>query len=97
MTVDSGYYESQRRGIEQGYAAEMAANTYSKGLQRTRGQRTLTGMQQGFNRAAAELHRWVRSAWVRWWPGCAQRCDAAVDVATTSATTRETSVPHRTT
>lgn len=49
--VDSGYYESQRRGIEQGYAAQMAANTYSQTLTRQRGQRNLDEMMRGFQRS----------------------------------------------
>ena len=32
MTVDSGYYEGARRGINDQYAAQMAANTYSQEL-----------------------------------------------------------------
>ena len=48
--VDSGYYESARRGIEDQYAAQMAANTYSKTLAQTRGKRQLGEMQTGFRR-----------------------------------------------
>jgi hypothetical protein len=48
--VDSGYYESARRGIEDEYAAQMAANTYSRTLAKTRGQRQLSEMQTGFQR-----------------------------------------------
>lgn len=48
--VDSGYYEGQRRGIEQGYAANLAANEYSRGLARTRGNRDLSFMRQDFQR-----------------------------------------------
>jgi hypothetical protein len=50
MTVDSGYYESARRGINNQYAAQMAANTYSQELSRTRGNRQLSEMQLGFKR-----------------------------------------------
>ena len=51
MTItDSGYYESARRGIEDQYAAQMAANTYSKTLAQTRGKRQLAEMQTGFKR-----------------------------------------------
>jgi len=46
--VDSGYYESQRRGIESGYAANMAANAFGRTLSQTRGQRDLSMLQQGF-------------------------------------------------
>ena len=49
--VDSGYYESQRRGIEQGYAANMAANTFGRTLSQTRGNRDLNMMRQNFGRA----------------------------------------------
>lgn len=48
--VDSGYYESQRRGIDENYAAQMAANTYSRSLAQTRGNRNLNLMRQGFER-----------------------------------------------
>lgn len=50
MSVDSGYYEGLRRGVEQEYAAGMAANTYSQTLARNRGNRQLSFMQQGFQR-----------------------------------------------
>ena len=45
MTVDSGYYEGLRRGVEQEYAAGMAGNTYSQTLSRNRGNRDLSMMQ----------------------------------------------------
>ena len=51
MTIDSGYYEGARRGINDQYAAQMAANTYSKGLSQTRGNRSLQEMQTGFKRS----------------------------------------------
>jgi hypothetical protein len=51
VTIDSGYYESARRGINDQYAAQMAANTYSKGLSQTRGNRALSEMQTGFKRS----------------------------------------------
>jgi hypothetical protein len=51
MSVDSGYYESLRRGVEQDYAAGMAANTYSQTLSRNRGNRDLDLMQTGFKRS----------------------------------------------
>lgn len=51
MTVDSGYYESARRGINDQYAAQMAANTYSQQLSQTRGNRALSEMQLGFRRS----------------------------------------------
>jgi hypothetical protein len=48
--VDSGYYEQQRRGINDQYAANMAANTYSRTLAQQRGSRDIMGMQRGFQR-----------------------------------------------
>lgn len=48
--ADSGYYESLRRGVEQDYAAGMAANTYSQTLSRNRGNRELSLMQSSFKR-----------------------------------------------
>ena len=51
MTIDSGYYEGARRGINDQYAAQMAANTYSKSLSQTRGKRSLSEMQTGFKRS----------------------------------------------
>jgi hypothetical protein len=50
MTVDSGYYEGLRRGVEEEYAAGMAANTYSQTLARNRGNRDLSLMQTSFKR-----------------------------------------------
>lgn len=50
MTVDSGYYESLQRGVNQEYAAGMAANTYSQTLSRNRGNRDLNLMQSEFKR-----------------------------------------------
>lgn len=51
MTVDSGYYESLRRGIESEFAAGMAGNTYSQTLARNRGNRDLNLMQSSFKRS----------------------------------------------
>lgn len=51
MTVDSGYYEGLQRGVEQEYAAGMAANTYSQTLSRNRGNRQLSFMQNQFARS----------------------------------------------
>jgi hypothetical protein len=48
--VDSGYYESQRRGIDTNYAAQMASNTFAKTLSQTRGNRDLNLMQTNFRR-----------------------------------------------
>jgi len=48
--VDSGYYESQRRGIEDQYAAQMASNTFARTLAQQRGSRDLSMMNQGFKR-----------------------------------------------
>jgi hypothetical protein len=48
--VDSGYYEGQRRGIEDQYAAQMASNTFARTLAQTRGNRDLSMMTQGFQR-----------------------------------------------
>lgn len=50
MTVDSGYYESLQRGVNQEYAAGMAANTYSQTLARNRGNRDLSFMESSFKR-----------------------------------------------
>ena len=48
--VDSGYYESQRRGVEQGYAANMASNAFARTLSQQRGSRDLSMLTQGFKR-----------------------------------------------
>ena len=48
--VDSGYYEGQRRGIDDQYAAQMASNTFARTLAQQRGNRSLNLMQQGFQR-----------------------------------------------
>jgi len=48
--VASGYYESQRRGIDDQYAAQMASNTFARTLAQTRGNRDLSMMTQGFQR-----------------------------------------------
>jgi len=48
--VDSGYYESQRRGIDDQYAAQLASNTFARTLAQTRGNRDLNLMTQGFKR-----------------------------------------------
>lgn len=48
--VDSGYYESQRRGVEDQYAAQMASNTFARTLAQQRGNRDLSMMTQGFKR-----------------------------------------------
>jgi hypothetical protein len=48
--VDSGYYESQRRGIDDQYAAQMASNTFARTLAQQRGNRQLNLMTQGFQR-----------------------------------------------
>lgn len=50
MTVDSGYYEAQRRGVEDTYAAGMAQNAFSRTLSQTRGNRGLDMMKLSFNR-----------------------------------------------
>jgi hypothetical protein len=50
VSVDSGYYESLNRGVNQEYAAGMAANTYSQTLARNRGNRDLSLMQSTFKR-----------------------------------------------
>lgn len=51
MTIDEGYYEASRRGVNDQYAAQMASNTYAQTLSRQRGQRNLSEMQTGFKRA----------------------------------------------
>ena len=48
--VDSGYYESQRRGIESGYAANMASNAFARTLGQQRGTRDLNMMTDTFRR-----------------------------------------------
>jgi hypothetical protein len=48
--VDSGYYEQQRRGIDDQYAAQLASNTFARTLAQTRGDRSLNMMSQGFKR-----------------------------------------------
>lgn len=49
--TDSGYYESARRGVNDQYAAQMAANTYSQTLSQQRGNRNLSEFQSGFKRS----------------------------------------------
>jgi len=48
--VDAGYYEQQRRGYEDQYAASMASNAFSRTLGKTRGDRDLSFMRQDFGR-----------------------------------------------
>jgi len=48
---DAGYYESARRGVNDQYAAQMAANTYSRTLSQQRGNRNLSEFQTGFKRS----------------------------------------------
>ena len=48
--ADAGYYESQRRNVNTDYAAQMAANTYSRFLSKQRGERDLGDMTRGFKR-----------------------------------------------
>jgi hypothetical protein len=48
--VDSGYYESARRGVEDTYAAGMAQNAFSRTLGQTRGNRNLSQMTTSFQR-----------------------------------------------
>ena len=48
--IDSGYYEQQRRGLDDQYAAQMASNTFARTLAQTRGNRSLNLMQQGYKR-----------------------------------------------
>jgi hypothetical protein len=50
VAVDTGYYESQRRGIDTTYAAQMATNTFSRTLAQNRGNRDLSFMTQSFKR-----------------------------------------------
>jgi hypothetical protein len=49
--VDSGYYESQRRGVEEEYGANMATNAYARTLSQQRGNRNLGLMRTGFERS----------------------------------------------
>jgi hypothetical protein len=51
MTIDSGYYEAQRRGVEDQYASNMAANAYSQTMASNRGNRDLSLMQSTFRRS----------------------------------------------
>ena len=48
---DAGYDESARRGVNDQYAAQMAANTYSRTLSQQRGNRNLSEFQTGFKRS----------------------------------------------
>lgn len=48
--VDAGYYESQRRGVEDDYAARMASNTFARTLAQQRGNRQLSMLTQDFKR-----------------------------------------------
>ena len=48
--VDSGYYEAQRRGIDEQFATQSAANTYARSLAQQRGSRDINAFQQGFKR-----------------------------------------------
>lgn len=48
--VDSGYYEGQRRGIDESYAAQMAASAFGRTMSTTRGNRDLAMMRQSFRR-----------------------------------------------
>lgn len=48
--TDSGYYESQRRGVEDTYAAGMAQNAFSRTLGQQRGNRGLNMMRTSFQR-----------------------------------------------
>jgi hypothetical protein len=50
VAVDTGYYESQRRGIDSTYAAQMATNTFSRTLAQSRGNRGLSFLSQSFGR-----------------------------------------------
>jgi hypothetical protein len=50
VAVDTGYYESQRRGIDTNYAAQMAANTFSRTLSQSRGNRNLSFLSDSFHR-----------------------------------------------
>lgn len=50
VAVDTGYYESQRRGIDSTYAAQMAANTFSRTLSQSRGNRNLSFLTDSFKR-----------------------------------------------
>jgi hypothetical protein len=50
VAVDTGYYESQRRGIDSNYAAQMATNTFSRTLAQQRGNRNLSFLKQSFGR-----------------------------------------------
>jgi hypothetical protein len=49
-TYDQGYYEAGRRGVEDTYAAGMAANAFSRTLSQTRGNRSLGDMTRSFQR-----------------------------------------------
>jgi hypothetical protein len=49
--TDPGYYESQRRGVQSQYAAQMAATTYGQFQAKQRGQRDLNDMTRGFKQS----------------------------------------------
>ena len=91
-TVDSGYYESLRRGVEQEYAAGMAGNTYSQTLSRNRGNRDLNLMQSIVQAVSARVHLQLRPAWLRWWRrqvGGDATLDVQLPRLTSNATTRQ--------
>ncbi len=48
--IDSGYYEAQRRNINDQYAGNMAANAYARTLSQQRGSRAIGDFQTGFRR-----------------------------------------------
>lgn len=48
--TNGGYYESQRRGIENKYTTDAASNAYGRFLSQQRGQRGLSDMTDQFNR-----------------------------------------------
>lgn len=52
---DTGYYEQQRRGINEQYGVDSANNAYSRFLSQQRGERDLSGMQREYKRSFPQV------------------------------------------
>lgn len=48
---DTGYYEAQKRQVNQQYGVDSANNAYSRFLSQQRGERDLGAMQRGYQRS----------------------------------------------
>ena len=48
---DTGYYEAQRRSVNEQYGVESANNAYTRFLSQQRGERDLAGMQRNYQRS----------------------------------------------